>query len=91
MGGEAPDHPALEGEPDAAAATRRRLALLKLVAAVPAFFLCALAVLVAYRTTGRRLGDAVFWIALAPILGGLAAFVGHALWQLRASRPGRER
>jgi hypothetical protein len=79
----------LEGGQDAAAAARRRFALLKLVVAVPAFFLAALAVLVAYRTTGRRLGDAVFWIVLAPILGGLAAFAGHALWQLRAPRPGQ--
>ena len=87
MGGEAPGNPVLEEEQDAAAATRRKLAVVKLVLAVPAFFLGVLTVVLAYRMTGRRLGDAVFWTALAPILVAFAAFVGHALWPLRRRKP----
>ncbi|MBI5015792.1 MAG: hypothetical protein HZB55_09925 [Deltaproteobacteria bacterium] len=86
MGGEAPDNTQLAPDPDAAAAARRKLAVVKLVLAVPGFFLGALTLAIAYRMTGRRLGDAVFWLALAPILAGFAALAGHALWQLRRNR-----
>lgn len=87
MGGEAPGNPVLGEGQDVAAETRRKLALVKLVVAVPAFFFGVLGVVVAYRMTGRRLGDAAFWTVLAPILAAFAAFVGHAVWQLRARKP----
>lgn len=86
MGGETPDRPAVTEEALLAGQTRRRLALARLVFAVPGLFLGVFVVVGGYRMTGRALGDRAFWLALAPIVLGFAGLAGHALRQLRAPK-----
>ncbi len=87
MAGKACGDPALTTEPSLAPDVRRRLAVARLIIAVPALFLCVFAVVAAFRMTGRPLGDWALWLALAPVLLGFAGLVAHALWQLKTGKP----
>ena len=86
MGGEAPDDPPVTEEQRVAVGTRRRLAMARLIFAVPALFLGVLVLAGAYRMTGRPLGDGAFWFALAPIVLGFAGLAGHAIWQMKTGK-----
>ena len=87
MGGQAPDHPSLEQAGQPSWETRRRLALARIIFAVPGLFLGVITLVGAYRMMGRPLGDGPFWLVLAPIALGFAGVVGYALWQLRRKEP----
>ncbi len=87
MGERGPAGPALEPDAQAEAIARRelrrRVALLRAAVALPLLFLVVIGLVVVYRATGRPLGDAPFWLVLAPVVAVLAAIVGHAILAAR--------